>query len=292
MNESRHPWMSHVTYEQAISHMNKSRHIWISHITYQWVTSRMNETYYIWMSRERGSFLGSLLKHLGLFMYERGLHAYVRHTSTSWCSRLSNSLLLVCLFTYMGFHIHTGRRICVYTTYQRVLARARECGSRGTGWRGVIGCLIFIGRFPQKSPIISGSFAKNDLQLKASYESLPPCIDFFCGYLFTLINISINTRGPVYIHTINQQVLALARGVGLCLWSLFTCIGLFTNISLFTHMRGHVYMYMWHDSKSWRSRVRTSLFFVSLFTYMCLCVSLRTCGNIYMYTRHTSESWR
>ena len=49
--------------------------------------------------------------------------------------------------------------------------------SHVTEWRRPSGYLIFIGHFLQKSPVISGSFAERDLQLKASSSFSPPCED-------------------------------------------------------------------------------------------------------------------
>ena len=53
-----------------------------------------------------------------------------------------------------------------------------ECTLRSgcaTGWWRLIGSLIFVAHFLQKWPIFSGSFVENDMQLRGSFESSPPC---------------------------------------------------------------------------------------------------------------------
>jgi len=71
------------------------------------------------------------------------------------------------MFSSLNF-LKSLSQIIVITTPHMIMSDTR--------WRRRIGCLIFIGHFPQKNPIIIGPFAKYVyVQLKASYGTLPLC---------------------------------------------------------------------------------------------------------------------
>ena len=95
--------------------------------------------------------------------------------------------------------------VCFYV-YIRAFSDVQTTGSRRR-----IGCRIFVGHFQQNSPIISESLAKNDLQLKTSYESPPPCTD--------------------------ERLIGLGRHV-----HVYTCK--YVHIYIYIYMQLYVYMYL------------------------------------------------
>jgi len=84
----------------------------------------------------------------------------------------------------------THMRESCYTDIWRSLA---------TGWRRLIGSLVFIRHFPQKWPKSSGSFVENDLQLRGSLNLRHPVQRSCRTYEGVMLHIHMCSKTPSYI---------------------------------------------------------------------------------------------
>jgi len=111
------------------------------------------------------------------------IHLCTRHDSLK-CKIWRDSSLYVMwlLHKRSGLYIHT----CVWQL--------------DTGWRRLIGSLIFMGHFLQKWPIFSCSFVENDLQLRGSYESSPTCNLWRIFFVFDIWSYGIMSNMKQLFH--------------------------------------------------------------------------------------------
>jgi len=93
-------------------------------------------------------------------------------------------------------HTHTHTHIHTHACTLRV-QWAFNC----FWWQRPIGCLIFIGRFPQKSPTISGSFAERDLQFEASHASSPTGIHVRTTFTYMYTHVYFVYTECTHTHT-------------------------------------------------------------------------------------------
>jgi len=144
-------------------------------------------------------------------------------------------------------------------------------------------------QYLQKSPIIKGSFAKRDLQLKASYASSPPYTHQTHVHLYTYVHMYTYVHTHTYVHAPSPQTNIHTQYL-----STYTK---YARTYVYMHTHTYTYTYTVTQNAPERCPPREQSFMTNLtggdlayFTDVLgngVCVCLYECVCVYICTHHS-----
>jgi len=189
---------------------------------------------------------------------------------------------------------------CVWLIHVWHALLLRDIHYARTGWRRLTGSLIFIGHFSQKWPIFSGSFVENDLQLRGSCKSSPPCMASLPHLRRDTFRVSVTHLRRRYLH--HMRLIHVWRALILGVPWFYAIRINHSFMCDVSHSRMTWLIHMWHEAficdvthicvtwrvHSWHTYV-TNHPHLTYVTYKCVVLHMNESRHIWM--SHVPCEW-